>query len=861
MIVSRPHFAAAVTLILLAEPSRAAGIAETSSAVELNPKVLTGFLERHCVSCHGPDKQKGETRLDTLTLKIANSDTALHWQEVLDVLNLGEMPPDDEPAPSSDHLELVLAHLTEALAESKQRLSETGGDTALRRINRREYKYTIDELFGFQVPDELLPPDDIAEGYDTVGHDQQFSSYHFDEYFKAAKAIAQVALEWVDRPRGESILRITEPEERTRRQLEGYIADYDKKMSRIAAGVPHDKLGFDDEKQLQLFVSRYDARAGGRKRYLQRPYADQGLYLSDAGSSSHAVGTHRISMDPRASYRFSFVAALAQETPPFRHFLKGRVGDRTIGYFKVDGSLKKPSQHELEYRAFLTDEGISFNVTENKTDTLTTSVYLKKIGHEAEWDSSIWVDRLEVEGPFYLGGASFFETHFQKILGKPDLDNEEEQAKRFLINFMREAFRRRDPAADYVDRVFQIYQLNRNHQRSVKEALVTPLAMILSSPSFLYLMEDTPTTKEQSVSETEFANRIAYFLWSRPAHGDLLQAATQGDLSDPAVLRKTVDDMLEHPNSWALAEGFFSHWAELKRFDEIAINESEHLGFNNGIRESARLEAQHLFHAILQENRSLTDLIDSDFTVINDLLAYHYGLEFPNQGSEFVKVSLPADSPRGGLLGTIAFLTMGSNGERSSPIIRGALLREKFLNRKPPPPPPNVPELAQASDKPLSVREIVDLHRRKAQCASCHSSFDPLGFGLENFDLLGQWRDIETLGNVGKKGAKSGAKKNQIPIRAEGTFPNTELSFKNLEEFRAGLVEQKHLLTRSIVEGLFSYGLGRHVEFSDQQALDAICAAVDDKQERLGDLIFEIIKHPIFRRADTPGKPSLKESH
>lgn len=857
MIVFRRLFATALTLILLSETTRAADIVATSSAVELKSEILTSFLETHCVSCHGPDKQKGDTRLDTLTLQIANSDTALHWQEVLDVLNLGEMPPDDEPAPSADELEPVLAHLTEALTESKQRLSETGGDTALRRINRREYKYTIDELFGFQVPDDLLPPDDIAEGYDTVGHDQQFSSYHFDEYFKAAKAIAEVALEWVDQPRGESTLRITEPEERTNPHLERYIADYDEKMAQIKAGATHEDLGIDDAKQMQLFVSRYDARAGGRKRYLQRPYADQGLYLSDAGSSSHAVGSGRIYMDPRASYRLRFVAALAQETPPFRHFLKSRVGARTIGYFKVDGSLENPSLHELEYRAFLTDDGVTFNVTENKTDTVTTSVYLRNIGHEAEWDSSIWVDRLEVEGPFYPGEVSFFETHFQKTLGKTDNENEEEQAKRFLVSFMREAFRRRDPAADYVDRVFQIYQLNRKHQPSIKEALVTPLAMILSSPSFLYLMEDTPATEEQSVSATEFANRIAYFLWSRPADGELLQAAARGDLSDPAVLRKTVDDMLEHPNSWALAEGFFSHWAELKRFDEIAINESEHHGFNNGIRESARLEAQHLFHTLLQENRSVTDLIDSDFTVINDLLAYHYGLEYPDQGSEFVKVSLPADSPRGGLLGTTAFLTMGSNGERASPIIRGALLREKFLNRKPPPPPPNVPELAQASEKPLSVREIVDLHRQKAQCASCHSSFDPLGFGLENFDLLGQWREVETLGNVGKKDTKSGARKQQIPIRAEGTFPNTELSFNNLEEFRAGLVEQKHLLTRSIAEGLFSYGLGRHVEFSDQQALDVICAAADEQADRLGDLIFEIIQHPAFRRADAPGNPSL----
>ncbi|MDG1070185.1 MAG: DUF1592 domain-containing protein [Akkermansiaceae bacterium] len=840
-------FAAAVTLAL--QPLAAA---EPSSAINLDPKILNGFLENYCVQCHGPEKQKGETQLDTLSLAIDSSDTALHWQEVLDVLNLGEMPPDDEPAPSPDELKQVLAHLTEALSESKKRLSESGGDTALRRINRREYKYTIDELFGFQIPDELLPPDDIAEGYDTVGHDKQFSSYHFNDYFKAAKSIVDTALKWVDQPRSESKLHTNEPEKRANQGLERYIADYDKKMARIKAGASHDELGIDDEKQLQMFVKRYDGRAGGRKRYLQRPYADQGLFLSDAGSSSHKVGSPGVNMDPRASYKFRFVAALAQDPPPIRHFLKWRVGDRSIGYVKVDGSFETPSVHELEYRAFLTDGRTGFHVTENRSDSIRLNHYIGKTGHKAEWDSSIWVDRLEVEGPYYPRNPSPFETNYQRTIGKPDLENEEQQAKRFLVTFMREAFRHRDPATEYVDRVFQIYQLNRKNNRSIKESLVTPLAMILSSPSFLYLMEDTPSTEDQIVSETEFANRIAYFLWSRPANSDLLQAATQGELSDPAVLRRMVDGMLEHPNSWALAEGFFSHWADLKRFDEIAINEAEHIGFNNGIRESARLEAQHLFHAMVKENRSLTDLIDSDFTVINDLLAFHYGLDFPDQGSEFVKVPLPADSPRGGLLGTTAFLTMGSNGERSSPIIRGALLMEKFLHREPPPPPPNVPELALASDKPLSVREIVDLHRQKAQCASCHSSFDPLGFGLENFDLLGQWREMETVGNVGKKDSKSKTKKNQVPIRAEGAFPNTEKSFKNLKEFRAGLIEQRHLLTRSITEGLLSYGLGRHIEFADQQAIDEICKTAAGNNDRICDLIFEIISHPTFRKADKP---------
>ena len=838
-----------VLCILVSLALTSGSLLAEDSAVKLDRKMLSGFIEKHCTKCHGPKKQKGETRLDTLSLEITNSDTALHWQEVLDVLNLGEMPPDDEPAPSTEELKNVLAHLTEALTKSKKRLSESGGDTALRRINRREYKYTIDDLFGLRVPDELLPPDDIAEGYDTVGHDQQFSSYHFDDYFKTAKTIVEVALKWVDQPRVEAKHSVNQPEERTNKHLLSYVADYDKKMARIKAGATHTEVGIEDERQLQLFIKRYDSRAGGRKRYLQRTFADRGLYLSDAGSSSHAVGSYQINMDPRATYKFRFTAAIAQETPTIRHFLKCRVGERTIGYFKVDGSFEKPSLHEIEYRAHLSDTRVGFNVTENRGN-LSLGTYLQKVGHKAEWSSSIWVDRLETEGPFYPNTPSFFEKHYLQTIGQSEVENEDEQAKRFLLAFTREAFRQQDPAVEFIDRVYKLFQLNRKNKRSIKESLVTPLSMVLSSPSFLYIMEDSPTTGEQFVSDTELAHRISYFLWSRPANGELLQAAADGKLSDPIMLRKILDEMLKHRNSWSLAEGFFSQWADLKRFDEIAINEAEHISFNNGIRESARLEAQHIFHAMVKENRSLTDLIDSNFTVINDLLAFHYNLEYPDKGSEFAKVSLPADSPRGGMIGTTAFLTMGSNGERSSPIIRGALLMEKFLHREPSPPPPNVPELALASDEPLSVKEIVDLHRKKAQCASCHNSFDPLGFGLENFDLLGQWRDEETLGNVGKKNSKKGNKTKRIPIQAKGVFPNSNRSFKNLREFREGLVDHKHLLTRSITEGLLSYGVGRHIEFADQQAIDEICTNAASNNEQVRDLIFEIIKHPIFRRSD-----------
>ena len=826
-----------------------------SHAVVLDAELLSGFLREHCTRCHGPDEQHGETRLDNLTLKIADSDTALHWQEVLDVLNLGEMPPKNEPDPKDDELRPVLAHLTVALTQSKKRLSETGGDVALRRINRREYRYTIDHLFGLRVPEDLLPPDDIAEGYDTVGHDQQFSSYHFDDYFAAAKTIVQVALDWVDQPRENAEVQTSEPEQVNSR-TQAYIDDYDKKMARIKKGATFKDLGLDDEKQLNLFIKRYDDRAVGRKRYLAKPFADQGVFLLEGRNHSRAIHT-KSQVDPRASYKYRVIAGLNGSPPAIRQFVKMQVGERTAGYLKINGTPESPLTHEVEFRPFLTDGRSGFDVTESKAAVNIKTYYKNLRGKGKQPESAIWVDRMEREGPFYDHPA-LFESYYMATLGhatpETDQTNPKEKRKndqlaiRFLNDFMTEAFRHRQPATEFAQQVHSIYRLHRDRGRTIKQALESPLAMILSSPSFLYLMENAATGDDRNLSDQDFANRISHFLWSRPADEPLRRAAEDGKLSDPQVLRAHINRMLQSPASWALSEGFFSHWADLERFDNIAIDETQHITFNSGIRESARQEVQHFFDTMVKENLSLTELINSDFVVVNELLALHYGIDPPGSGTGFQKLSLPADSPRGGLLGMTAFLTMGSNGERSSPIIRGALIMEKFLHRKPAPPPPNVPELALASDEPLAVKEIIDLHRKKVQCASCHSSFDPLGFGLENFDLLGQWRDNEMIGNIGKKSGKGRPK--QIPIRAEGVFPSSRHAFKDLAEFRAGLMQEKQALSRSITEGLLSYGLGRHLEFADGQIVDEICAEAERHDLRIGDLIFTIANHPLFRRAD-----------
>ena len=815
------------------------------NTVQLDPDILNSFLSSHCIKCHGSEKQKGDLRLDTLSLNVAHSDMALHWQDVLDVLNLDKMPPEDETQPSRDELQAVIKHLTIALDTSKKRLSENGGNIALRRINRREYRYTIEQLLGMRIPEAILPPDAITEGYDTIGQDQQFSSHHFEDYFETAKSVATVALEWVDKEKSDS-KSITRPAEGQHKHLRKKRDNLSKYLTAAQA-----RGGYIDRRKENAHHSLV--------KYLNVPYNDKGVFLLERSHYGSYNGD-RFLVDPRATYTFKVKAGLTGEPPAIRHFLKVTIGGRLIGYLKVSGSLESPKETQtLEYQAQGSDSTLGrFNLSENKVG-IEINKYLEQIGENSP-KASIWLDEMTIEGPFYKE-PSTFETIYKHTIATVDANKgnleQDQQAKQFLKAFMNKAFRGRDSAPEYQELVFKIYRLDRKQGKEVKESLITPLAMILSSPSFLYLMEDAPATKEGVVNDVEFANRITHFLWSRSASGQFLADAKAGKLKEPALLKKHIARMLKHKNSFALSEGFFDQWVDMERFKSISVDENTHFKFNKGIRTSAILEVQHFFHTMVKENLSLTQLIDSDFVVINDLLALHYGIKMSNKGAGFHKVKLPADSPRGGLLGTVAFLSMGSNGERSSPIIRGALIQERFFNRKPPPPPPNVPELANASEKPLSVKESIELHRQKVQCASCHSSFDPLGFGLENFDLLGRWRDQEVIGNIGKKTqSEKGKKPTLIPVRAEGVFPNNK-PFHNLGEFRTGLMEHKHLLTRSISEGLLSYGLGRHIEFADQQALDEVCKKASQNNEQIGDIIYAIISHPLFRKADQPADTAM----
>jgi hypothetical protein len=352
-------------------------------------------------------------------------------------------------------------------------------------------------------------------------------------------------------------------------------------------------------------------------------------------------------------------------------------------------------------------------------------------------------------------------------------------------------------------------------------AIREPLRVVLASPGFLYLAEPksgatSTTTVPVQLTQRELAVRLSYFLWSAPPDEELLELARRGELANADVLARQVDRLIDSPRSSEFISGFVHQWLSMDRLDFFQFDTKLHRDFDDSAKAAARREVYETISYLLRGNEPLSRLLKSDFVVVDGLLATYYGIEGV-VGDEFRKVSLPADSPRGGLLGMAAILAMGSNGSESSPVERGAWVLRKLLNDPPPPAPPNVPQISRLEGKLLTTRERLLAHQEQPQCASCHRKIDPIGFGLENFNASGKWRTSDRY-------EKRGVGKKEWPIDSSGAFHNGP-SFADFFALRDIIAARESDFARGFTENLIEYALGRPYGFSDEELAKEIVAA------------------------------------
>ena len=425
---------------------------------------------------------------------------------------------------------------------------------------------------------------------------------------------------------------------------------------------------------------------------------------------------------------------------------------------------------------------------------------------------------------------------------EPDPPATAETARAVIERILPRAFRR--PAREgEIDQYFALFEAAQKAGEPFDQALLFVLRGVLVSPHFLFRLEEQNTTAEpRLVGPYEMASRLSYFLWASMPDEELLRLAGEGRLSEPDVLREQVSRMLRDRKTREACESFVEQWLGTRELGRNVKPDPKLNRYTNELEWALKQEPVLFFQYLLAEDRPVLDLIDSNYTFVDTKLARHYGIQVPNLKQQLLKADLPEDSHRGGLLGMAGVLAVSSLPHRTSPVLRGKWVREVLLGSPPPPPPPDVPPLdeKQGSASPQSIRQLLEQHRANATCAACHDFIDPIGFGLENYDLLGRWRSED----------------NGQPIDAKGALPDGT-KFDGAQELKQVLLARKDDFVRHLTTKLLGFALGRGLTVEDQCTVDEVVRKVKDSEYRSHVLIAEIVCSMPFRyRASEAAKGS-----
>lgn len=591
--------------------------------------------------------------------------------------------------------------------------------------------------------------------------------------------------------------------------------------------------------------------------YLTRPALDQGAYLGTPTMHPAVMALGFLQMPvpgewTSGDFIFRVRIAAAKDARPEQKFLEMGTHPRNgmvRATFEITGTVEQPQIVEMP-----------FTLTKAMTDGGDRTLFIREKG---AWDNNeeggrkrqeavkrngigpeavLWIDWMEIE-------RVSDDTSDATALAALDIPLDDSGSvtaiKPALQRFCAVAFRGTEPPASFVDKLAALYDSLRKDGVKHSVALKETLSVVLASPMFLYLAEPAADGKRRPLTGTELANRLSYFLWSAPPDEELLLLGKRGELLKPEVLAKQTTRLLNDERSDAFVRGFVHQWLGMDRLDFFQVNRAMYPRFDDSTKLNAREEVFATFEYLLRHNAPLGDLLKADYVIVNHLLADFYGIDGV-KGDAFQKVALPPDSPRGGLLGMAAIHFMGGNGERTSPVERGAWVLRKLLNDPPPPAPANVPQLARLAGKVLTTRERLQQHQEVAQCASCHRKIDPVGFGLENFDPVGQWRTEDSYQVMDEKGKPVKGASKTWPIEASATLHKGP-AFRDFFELREIIAARADHFATGFSTALVEYALGRPSGFRDEPLIANMCAKA--KPERLGmrAFVFALVASDEFR--------------
>jgi mono/diheme cytochrome c family protein len=757
-------------------------------------------IDKYCVTCHNDKLRTGGLSLQGADLSdVAKG--AETWEKVIRKLRVGAMPPQGMPRPDAATLDGVATYLETEL-DRAYATKPNPGRTSMHRLNRAEYANAIRDLLALDIDTTaLLPPDDESDGFDNIADVLKVSPSLMERYLSASWNISRLAI----------------GDKRIVPATATYRARPDLSQDQHIEGLPLGTRGG--------MLVRHNFPLDGEyviKVRLWRNTFDLMRGMEDPHQIEISLDGERLKL-VEAGGREEFVK-MAQNPGSFGADLDQKLSIRVP---------VKAGVHAVAATTLLRSHAV-------RDDLVKPFLRTTVDGLDITGDPS--VDRVTIEGPFNETGVEETASRQRIFACRPENPADELPCARKILSVLaRRAYRR--PVTDNdLETLLSFYQRRRNSNGSLEAGIESALQYILASPEFLYRFEPDPANVAPDgtyhISDLALASRLSFFLWSSIPDDRLLEVASQNKLHEPAVLEREVRRMLADPKSDTLISNFAEQWLFLRNLKTTAPNLDAFPDFDDNLRQAMKQETEMFFTSIVREDSNVLDLLNADYTFVNERLARHYGI--PGiYGSQFRRVAV-TDENRRGLLGQASILTITSYPNRTSPVQRGKWILTNILGTPPTPPPPNVPALAENGEgsKPLSLRERMEAHRANPVCAGCHKVMDPIGFALENFDAVGHWRTSD-------EGAR---------IDPSGTLFNGAI-VDGPAALRKMLLSRPQVSVGVMTEKLLTYALGRGLEYYDMPAVRKIVADASNNGYRFSSLVLGVVTSPPFemKRFRAPG--------
>lgn len=812
MRLSPTYLSALVSLLII--PAAARGV------LAAPPSGFQKFAAGHCAECHNAGTHEGGLNLAALAWQPAEQANFDRWVKIYDRVDRGEMPPQSEPRPPQADAAAALKALGGALRAANVAVQRQQGRVIMRRLNRVEYENSLHDLLGIDLPlADVLPGETPLEGFDTVADGLRLSPLHMEKYLEAADAALDAAIR-LDR----------EPERINKRFLYKEQEGIRKNL-----GTEHSMC-----RELDDAIVLFNGAS-----YITKIF---GLHLKETGM-----------------YRLRASAYAFQTDKPV--VLRLYAGDyrrnsvRLLGYF--DMPVGQPREVEIVTRL---NESEYLYPAPDDLDQPPKGQGLYGVGGDKWEGAGLALQWIEVEGPLLdrwppPSVDRLFPAVPVEPLTKEDLKKHPSgrrplasklvpkdppaDVRRVVEHLAARAFRR-PLAAGEADGLVKLATDALEQGKSFKTAARIGFRAVLTAPQFL-MFDEQPG----KLDDYALAARLAYFLWSTMPDDELLATAAEHKLSQPAVLRAQVERMLASTKSRGLVEDFVGQWLELRNIDATMPDMRMYPEFDELLKVSMVEETQRFFQTLVDDDLSASNLIHSDFAILNRRLAEHYGIAGV-AGEQFRRVSLSADSHRGGVLTQASVLKVTANGTVTSPVLRGSWVLKHLLSQPPPPPPADVGSIEPDTRGTTTIREQLAAHRNSAVCASCHKTIDPPGFALESFDVIGGWRERYRSQDKGDRpttrlhGRLVGSYKLGPAADTSGELADGR-KFQGIDDFKQLLLAQKEQVARSVVRNLLVYGTGAGIQFADREDVEAILARARQRDYGMRTLLHEVVQSPTFQ--------------